>query len=99
MLGDRRLGETQMPGQLDHAMLAEAQVPHDRQARRIRQAVEQRCSRRQASGLDLAGIEGGTLRGFHRHTAMLSESGVIEHRRLYQRRIRIAIHQAQRRQT
>ena len=72
MLGDGRLGQAQVLGQLHHPVLAAVEVTQDRQACGVPQDVEQRGH---GSGLVHGAVVLGSVLGeqpmFHRHTAML----------------------------
>jgi hypothetical protein len=71
MLRHRRLRQTEMLGQIHHAMLAQRQMPDDRQPGRITEPVEQTGSRAERGLLvDYLGLD--TSRRCHRHQAMLS---------------------------
>jgi hypothetical protein len=51
VLGHRGLGEAEVVGQVDDAVLAEGEVPQDRQPRRFAEAVEEQSSRAERAGL------------------------------------------------
>ena len=73
MLGDGRLGQAQVLGQLHHPVLAAVEVAEDRQAGGVPQDVEQGGhGGGLAHGAMVLGAVLGQQSMFHRHTAMLS---------------------------
>ena len=73
MLGDGRLGQAQVLGQLHHPVLTAVEVAQDRQAGGVPQDIEQGGH---GGGLTHGSVVLGAVLGqqpmFHRHTAMLS---------------------------